>query len=319
MSVYAHHFRHLHTAANRTTWTAATDFRAPHKMLLLLSVIDLVEEGSIQRSFVELTPALLEQFAGYWSSIMPPGHRGDIFKPFFHLKSEGFWELVAKPGREAIVAALRSPHGMRDITDNVLGAKLDDALFAEMRDPSDRQLLREALLSYFDDNLRERLAKRMRLSRRAFDYSRLLLDEAHGLQVAEVAAPAEETVRDQGFRRAVVTAYVHRCAFCGVRMLTADGHTAVDAAHIVPWSESRNDDVRNGLALCKLCHWAFDELLVSVSSRYTVLTSPQLDGNDNIAGPVGQLKDRYLLLPVDVALGPAQQYLHDHRQRFAGV
>ncbi|MCB8986015.1 MAG: HNH endonuclease [Ardenticatenaceae bacterium] len=26
------------------------------------------------------------------------------------------------------------------------------------------------------------------------------------------------------------------------------------AAHIIPWSESHNDDPRNGLALCHLCH-----------------------------------------------------------------
>jgi hypothetical protein len=34
----------------------------------------------------------------------------------------------------------------------------------------------------------------------------------------------------------VVHIYEHRCAFCGVRMLTSDGHTAVDAAHVIPWS-----------------------------------------------------------------------------------
>ena len=72
-------------------------------------------------------------------------------------------------------------------------------------------------------------------------------------------------MRDQGFRRAVVTAYTHRCAFCGIRMRTIDGHTAVDAAHIIPWSLSHNDDPRNGLALCKLCHWSFDEGLLGVS------------------------------------------------------
>ena len=46
-------------------------------------------------------------------------------------------------------------------------------------------------------------------------------------------------------------------------MRTIDGHTAVDAAHIIPWSISHNDDPRNGLALCKLCHWSFDEGLLA--------------------------------------------------------
>jgi putative restriction endonuclease len=64
-------------------------------------------------------------------------------------------------------------------------------------------------------------------------------------QVKESPAPGEDyqaLVRDQGFRRAVVRIYDHRCAFCGLRLLTSDGRTVVDAAHIVPWSASHDDD-----------------------------------------------------------------------------
>ena len=52
-------------------------------------------------------------------------------------------------------------------------------------------------------------------------------------------------------------------------MLTPEGHTAVDAAHIVPWRVRHDDRVGNGLALCWLCHWAFDEELLGVSGKYT--------------------------------------------------
>lgn len=64
----------------------------------------------------------------------------------------------------------------------------------------------------------------------------------------------KEKARDQGFRKAVVKAYDHRCAFCGIRIRTPDGHTVVDGAHIIPWSVSKNDAPQNGLSLCKLCH-----------------------------------------------------------------
>ena len=33
-------------------------------------------------------------------------------------------------------------------------------------------------------------------------------------------------------------------------MLTLEGHTVVDAAHIKPWSASHNDCPTNGMALC---------------------------------------------------------------------
>ena len=39
---YHHAFTHLHTATNRTHWSAATRHRAPNKPLLLLTVIDLL-------------------------------------------------------------------------------------------------------------------------------------------------------------------------------------------------------------------------------------------------------------------------------------
>jgi uncharacterized protein YecA (UPF0149 family) len=69
-----------------------------------------------------------------------------------------------------------------------------------------------------------------------------------------------------------------------VRISTADGHTAVAAAHIIPWRVSHNDDPRNGLALCHLCYWTFDKGLVAFSERYQVKTSPQLAGQPNLPG-----------------------------------
>jgi hypothetical protein len=80
-------------------------------------------------------------------------------------------------------------------------------------------------------------------------------------------------IRDQGFRKAIVAIYDHRCALCGIRMLTPDGHTVVEAAHIKPWSESYDDRPANGLSLCRLCHWPFDEGLMSVGVKYEVLGS----------------------------------------------
>lgn len=123
-----------------------------------------------------------------------------------------------------------------------------------------------------------------------------------------------EAARDQGFRRAVVTAYNHRCAICGIRMLTLDGHTVVDAAHIIPWSISYNDDPRNGMALCRLCHWTFDEGLVSVSSQYRVITSPQLAAAHNVPGYLLTLADRGIIGPDEQLLWPDLDALSWHRR-----
>jgi hypothetical protein len=71
------------------------------------------------------------------------------------------------------------------------------------------------------------------------------------------------------FRRKVREAYQSTCFICGARY----PHTpytslpGVDAAHILPWSEYDLDEVYNGLCLCKLHHWAFDEAVIRI--RFT--------------------------------------------------
>ena len=66
------------------------------------------------------------------------------------------------------------------------------------------------------------------------------------------------------FRKEVQTAYNFRCLVCGLRLPKTEHCTTpgVDAAHIVPWAAYDVDDVRNGICLCKLHHWAFDQQMI---------------------------------------------------------
>ena len=68
------------------------------------------------------------------------------------------------------------------------------------------------------------------------------------------------------FRRDVRRAYKSTCLFCGLRLPTSEGVRipGVDAAHIVPWAQYEADIVGNGLCLCKLHHWAFDQYLLAL-------------------------------------------------------
>jgi len=123
-------------------------------------------------------------------------------------------------------------------------------------------------------------------------------------------------VRDPGFRNAVVKTYSHRCALCGVRIITLEGHTAVEAAHIIPWSLTHNDDIRNGMALCKLCHWGFDEGVVGVSEKYEVITSNLISSENNFPGFIANLSGRQIVGPDERTLWPAQESLSWHRREF---
>ncbi len=322
LEYYINKFSKLHPDKNRHTWTKSTSNCAPHKMLLLLSVIELIELGLCETDFIEISPELLDTFDRYWSSIMPLGTRGNIVLPFFHMRREGFWALRPNPGKEVSAAELKRCDSFRQLNEVFSGASLDQDLFLLLQNMESRKRLRSTIIhTYFSTDFQERLFYTIRNNKASFEYGQEILDFAKERSVAESIAEfsvkePEEKVRDQGFRKAVVTIYEHRCATCGIRMLTPQGHTVVDASHIIPWSESNNDDIRNGLCLCKLCHWAFDELLITITHRHRIKVSPSININSNIPGNISQIAGREIIKPSDEAFYPGDEFLEHHRSRF---
>lgn len=65
MEKYIKSFGKLRSDAVPNRWPAETQHRAPHKPLLLLSVMDLIEQGVITKNLIELSPDLGEMFAIY--------------------------------------------------------------------------------------------------------------------------------------------------------------------------------------------------------------------------------------------------------------
>ncbi len=73
--------------------------------------------------------------------------------------------------------------------------------------------------------------------------------------------------QQERFKKAVRESYGYRCVMCGAKFppTALNRNPGVDAAHIVPWSQYDLDEVHNGIALCKLHHWAFDEGLLNIT------------------------------------------------------
>jgi putative restriction endonuclease len=117
----------------------------------------------------------------------------------------------------------------------------------------------------------------------------------------------KQIAREVAFRRAIREAYEERCAVCGIRRETPDGRPEVEAAHIRPKSKGGPDDIRNGIALCRLHHWAFDNEWLSVSSNYeiSVSKSPSKDGYQEFKKLVG----KKIRLPEENRMAPASKYL----------
>lgn len=312
---YLEKFSKLRKDRSARRYPASVKHSAPHKPLLLLAVIDRFAEGGVSSNLVTLDPELCALFDSYWLRVMPHDWHGDISLPFYFLKSDGFWHLQPRPGSEHILSAGRRLNSIRQIHDHTLGASLDEELFTLLHDPEARDLLRATLIeAHFALETHAVLLDQGRVNVEAFAYSQTLLERAREDKALSAREEPPEPVRNQGFRRAVITVYGNRCALCGLRVQTLDSHTAVDAAHIIPWSVSHDDGIRNGMALCKLCHWTFDKGLIGVSASYTVLLSAELTAGYNLPGHLITLKDQEMIGPQERLLWPDVEALEWHRE-----
>ncbi|MBN1103293.1 MAG: HNH endonuclease [Deltaproteobacteria bacterium] len=312
---YVSQFSHLRTDKGRNRYPAITKHRAPHKPFLLLSVMDLIAQGQITRNLIEPSFELLETFNGYWSAVMPPGAKTSMAYPFSRLQTDGFWHRIPKPSYEArIEYHVKSMVRFREM---FLGARLDDRLFAFLFQPDTREYLRMVVINtYFTPEIQPLLIRQGKVNVEAYEYSQRLLGAVNDPagQWEGSQEPEAPLVRDQGFRKAIVVLYNHRCALCGIRILTPEGHTVVEAAHIRSWSESHDDRPTNGLALCRLCHWSFDEGLMSVGQVYEVLVSRRVRTDQNMPGHMLTLADRPIFRPSEERLWPAQDNFDWHRR-----
>lgn len=290
---------------------------APHKPILLLSIIELIERGIISTNEIELTPEIVLTFLGYWNALYPD-QKGIVALPFFHLKSDGFWHMVPNDGYEKSFNLIRHIKSSYQIRDMVRHAYLDKELFALLLLDKNRTMFRRVIINdYFDPEERNRLVKAINLSREAMKYEHLLIAEANEPYTAN--KPKErirfkEKVREAGFRHLIMSIYNYTCSVCNMRILTLEGASVVDAAHIVPFSVSANDDIRNGIALCKLHHWSFDEGLISIDDSFRVMTTPLLNAQRPTEWLLTDLKNKQIMLPQNETLYPAQEALHYHRE-----
>jgi hypothetical protein len=145
-------------------------------------------------------------------------------------------------------------------------------------------------------------------------------------QWAQHAARGAESAR---FRRQMREAYRSTCVICGLQLppLGGDGNPGVDAAHILPWRHYDLDVVQNGLCLCKLHHWAFDEGLIEVrktDSGYAVAVPPEAE--ERVAAFGAGFSAEFLRqcqgaiqgsrLPENQGNWPSQAYLEERRRAF---
>ncbi len=95
---YIDKFSSLHTAKMK-------GHKAPHKAVLLITIIVLIETDFILTPYIDLTGELNEKFNETWHRYLGTScvFTLDICKPYFYLQHESFWRLV---GNDEVVRGL---------------------------------------------------------------------------------------------------------------------------------------------------------------------------------------------------------------------
>lgn len=121
-------------------------------------------------------------------------------------------------------------------------------------------------------------------------------------------------LHQQAFRQRVLDAYKSHCALCRL------GHESLlDAAHIIPDNENGTAEVRNGLALCKIHHAAYDRHFLTIRPDYSVeVRTSLLEEND---GPMLQhglkaMHNTRICVPKKMANRPDRDFLAHRYERF---
>ena len=276
---------------------------APHKPLLLLCLLELAEEGTLNQEILPITGELAFRFSSYWSVVAHRRpQRPDLKLPLFHMRSDGFW----KPLDDQM-----NPLRLRDMPAFI---RFDPKFLAAINDPAFRTQARSILIRTWFEPTEQ--AVLWALTGKTPPPA----DDPAKIEPASDPEAAERG-REGRFRIGVVTAYDYTCALTGYRLVSLTSGTIVDAAHIHPFAASRNNALDNGIALSKNAHWLFDHGLWSLRDDCTVLVAERhfAEAGD-AAFLLSRLKDKQINLPANPSCRPAPQHLAWHRRhKFLGT
>jgi len=272
---------------------------APHKPLLLLVIMEMMEKGEIESPEVTLSPDIAFRFSVFWSAVAQRRkQRPEVRLPFHYLKSSGIWQPITGQGE-------LSPD--KRLTKSI---RIDKNFFECLSNQKFRERARRVLIEtepYFLPEERIALYSLLKIKRSA---PKIREEEA-------AYKTSVQTGRDARFRiEVVLIAYKHTCALTGYRMTTLGMESIVDAAHIHEFKDSRNNDPQNGLALSKNAHWQFDRGLWSLNDDYKVIVNKEKFTEEGVPGQrLADFEGRRIFLPSQPKYWPEHSYISWHRKQ----
>lgn len=128
--------------------------KAPHKAIMLISIINLIVTQHIQTNEIVYTEELEECFIQNWKRYIGESSffRPNAGKPYWHLNSEPFWQLIPYEGGYETIVKLqkRNPYSPKIIREHIKYAVIDKNLFKLLQDKPNSDVLRNVLINSLD-------------------------------------------------------------------------------------------------------------------------------------------------------------------------
>jgi putative restriction endonuclease len=292
--------------------------KAPHKPLLLISIIELIEKGLVWNNRVYVNTDLVGAFQENWRLLVNTLHQPDFTQPFYYLQSEKtngkqLWFLQPKLGCQ-INAHIKSVNRLAEVLDY---GYFDNEFFQLLTDPVSKNIIKTLLLdTYFLETKNNFLVSKEKGLGYIHDLQDYILNEPEA-KYRHIKIETEEDVFVRGglFKKLVPKVYDSTCCFTGMRLESIYGYNFIDACHIVPFSQTHDDKINNGIALCPNLHRAFDRGLVSIDNEYRILISSQITENTDHPYGLAKLKGTKIRLPFGSRHYPSQENLDIHRNK----
>lgn len=292
----------------------------PHKAVMLLAVSLLADADELQQNCIEFNSRLLEIFSSLFDVARQYDDKKTPHNPFFFLKSEGFWHLHPKKGRVEALKHMRNVRGPGQLRDTVAYATLDPELYALLQDPEARRKLQAVLIQQYCAHAADAMWQAVEKEAQIEARKQILLREE-----PDDYLPKQDSLRSAVFRRMVREIYDVRCAACGIRFFFEDVDL-IDAAHLIPFSQTQDDRPQNGIALCKNHHWLMDKsIIVPGPGRGGNYQRPVwhvcagLDDRFEEHKPVLDLKNRSVILPAERRYAPCREALDWRMDKLRGT
>lgn len=298
---------------------------APHKPILLLAVIESFEHGEIGKNQIDINEMLLMRFYDLWKLLVNSNQEPNFSLPFFNLGIERrrLWKLIPFPGEK--LPPLKRYHfkSIRKLRETIVGATLSDDFYYALSRRNTREKIKAALIkAYFpyysfpvietgpkySDEIKEHI-----LCNDAESYPGIMTPQTQEETIETLEE--EAVIRRYIFKKAVLEIYDNRCAISGLKIESSEHITLVDACHIVPFAQTFDDTIRNGIAFSPTIHRAFDNGLIAISDKYRILIHPKLKGTI-IPSPFKRFENKIIRLPEQKEFYPSLHRLAEHRLRF---